>query len=86
MVDRIRRVKDDSEREMVVDDFVTTGYRVVEEGAKTTLMRKKYYGNWIIHLLLLLTTVWFTLGLANLAYAGLAYFVLADEILIKVEG
>jgi hypothetical protein len=42
---RIREVQDKQEMQRVVDDFMTQGYTVKDEGMYTTLMKKKTWGS-----------------------------------------
>jgi uncharacterized paraquat-inducible protein A len=42
---RIREVQDKQEMQHVVDDFMTQGYTIKEEGTDTTLLKKKTWGS-----------------------------------------
>jgi tetrahydromethanopterin S-methyltransferase subunit F len=42
---RIREVQDKQEMQRVVDDFMTQGYTIKEQGMDTTLMKKKTWGS-----------------------------------------
>ena len=42
---RIREVQDKQEMQRVVDDFMTQGYTIKDEGIDTTLMKKKTWGS-----------------------------------------
>ncbi|WP_408959821.1 hypothetical protein [Natrinema sp. 74] len=81
---RIRRVDDKREMERVIDDFITQGYKVKNQGERSTLMKKKTWGSGGTHLIIGILTVWWTLGIGNLAYAIYKYFT-AEEVQIKVD-
>ena len=82
---RIRKVESKQKMEELIDDYITLGYRVVTEGEVTTKMKKTEYGGIGAHILIFIVTVWFTLGLGNVAYAIYRYYT-GDEVLIKIEG
>ena len=42
---RIREVQDKQEMQRVVDDFMTQGYTIKEQGIETTLLKKKTWGS-----------------------------------------
>lgn len=50
---RIRRVDDQREMEKVIDDFVTQGYRIKEQGENSTMMKEKDWGSGGMHLIVL---------------------------------
>ncbi|MDL0120922.1 hypothetical protein PNQ29_14440 [Halobacterium salinarum] len=81
---RIRRVDDKREMERVIDDFITQGYKVKNQGERSTLMKKKTWGSGGTHLIIAILTIWWTLGIGNLAYAIYKYFT-AEEVQIKVD-
>jgi len=81
---RIRRVDDKREMERVIDDFITQGYKVKNQGGRSTLMKKKTWGSGGTHLIIAILTIWWTLGVGNLAYAIYKYFT-AEEVQIKVD-
>jgi hypothetical protein len=56
---------------------------VKSTGESTTIVAKVYWGSLVGHLLVLLLTVWWTLGIGNLIYALAAHK--SDEVLIKVD-
>lgn len=71
--------------EAVRDDFITQGYEVLREGEGTTLMRKGTWGGVGTHVVIALFTVWWTVGLGNLAYALISHYS-ADQVLLKMDG
>ncbi|MDO5835804.1 MAG: hypothetical protein Q4P17_04785 [Methanobacterium sp.] len=81
---RIRKVESKEKKEELIDDYITLGYRVVTEGEGTTKMKKTQYGGIGAHILIFIFTVWFTLGLANVAYAVYCYYT-GDEVLMKIS-
>ncbi len=81
MAERIRRVSSQREFEQVIDDFVTTGYKVVTRGENNALLKKFKKKN---HGLVAALTVWWTCGLGNLIYACIPASV-EDEVLVKIE-
>lgn len=83
-VSRIRKTQSQREHDSVVDDFVTQGYQVVEQGERTTLLRKNSWGSGIGHFIVAVLTVWWTLGLGNLIYALIAHYT-AEKVMVKNE-
>lgn len=81
---RLRKVSSRKELEDIVDDFMTQGYEVIEEGQRTKLLRKKSWGSGGGHIICALLTVWFTLGVGNVIYALIAHYN-APKVLIKLE-
>ena len=81
---RIRRVQNKQEMENLIDDFMTQGYEIVNQGEASVLLRRKTWGSAGGHVLVGLLTVWFTLGLGNLAYAFIAHNN-AEKIMLKLE-
>ena len=81
MADRIRRVSTQKEFEQLIDDFVTTGYKLESRGENNALLRKYKKKN---HGLVAALTVWWTCGIGNLIYAFMPAKV-DDEIMIKLE-
>ena len=43
---RIREVADEKEMAQVIDDFMTQGYTIKEQGTQSTLLKKKSWGVW----------------------------------------
>lgn len=83
-VSRIRKTQSQREHDSIVDDFVTQGHEVIEQGERTTLLRKKSWGSFLGHTIVFLLTVWWTLGLGNLAYAVIAHYT-AEKIMVRIE-
>jgi len=81
MASRIRRVSTQKEFEQLIDDFVTTGYKIESRGENNALLKKYKKKN---HGLVAALTVWWTCGLGNLIYAFLPAKV-DDEVMIKIE-
>lgn len=81
---RIRAVENKKEMERVIDDFITQGYSIKSRGEASAKMKQAEYGSIMAHILIFIVTVWFTLGLANVAYAVYKYYT-GDEVLIKIE-
>jgi hypothetical protein len=77
---RIRRVGSAKEMENLKDDYITQGYEIVTEGELSALLRKKDYGNVLIHVVLFL----FTIGLGNVAYYFYARQA-AEQVLLRLE-
>ena len=69
-VDRIRKVDDKREMEEVVDDYITTGYEVMDRGQGSIKLRKNDgWGSIGGHIAVFLLTAWFSAGIGNLIYA-----------------
>jgi hypothetical protein len=81
---RIRRVDDTREMERVVEDFLTRGYKVKSDGQNSTLLKKKTWGSGSGHLVVAALTIWWTLGIGNVAYA-IYKNLTAEEVQVKVE-
>jgi len=83
---RTRTVDTDRERELVIEEHTMRGYRVVEEGAGSTVLRRRDHGSLGAHLLLFIVVGWWTLGLANLVYALYRRITSAEGVVVRVEG
>ncbi|WP_239641854.1 hypothetical protein [Haloterrigena salina] len=81
---RIRRVDDQRDMEKVIDDFITQGYKIKNQGERSTLMKKKSWGSGGMHVVVAVLTLWWTLGLGNAAYAIYKYMT-AEEVQIKID-
>ncbi len=81
---RIRRVDDQQNMEQVVEDFLTRGYKIKTEGQDSTMLKKKTWGSGGMHIVIAVLTIWWTLGLGNVAYAIYKYLT-AEEVQVKVE-
>ena len=81
---RIRRVESRKEMERTVEDFLTRGYKIKDEGQESTMLKKKNWGTGGMHVVIAVLTIWWTLGLGNVAYAIYKYLT-AEEVQVKVE-
>ena len=81
---RLRRVSSQKELEAVLDDYITQGYEVINQGEKSTLIRKKAWGTAGGHMICALLTVWWTIGIGNLAYALYAHYA-AEQVVLRIE-
>lgn len=80
MQTRIRKVKTEREYEEIIDEFITTGYKIRAKGNQTTKIVKPYYGNAILHILLFI----FTFFIGNIIYLTYSYFSNSEEVIIKI--
>ena len=86
---RIRDVNDKDEMARVIDDFMTQGYSIKDQGTNTALLKKKSWGSaagWIVSLIVALVLAVFTVGLSfiiPIAYAIVAHYN-APEVLIRI--
>lgn len=83
-VSRIRKAQSQREHDSTVDDFVTQGYQVIEQGQSTTMLRKKTWGSFVGHLIVAVLTIWWTFGLGNLVYALIVHYA-AEKVMVKIE-
>jgi hypothetical protein len=87
---RIREVADVAEMDRVVDDFMTQGFTVKEEGSATVLLKKKSWGSgagWIVSIVVALILAIFTLGISfviPIVYAIYAHYS-APEVLLRIR-
>lgn len=81
---RIRRVDDQREMERVIDDYITQGYQVKSQGERSARVKSKDWGSALGHIVVALLTLWWTLGIGNVAYAAYKRYT-ADEVTIKVD-
>ena len=81
-VSRIRKVQSQREHDSTVDDFVTQGFEVLEQGESTTMLRKKTWGSFVGHSVVAVLTLWWTLGLGNLTYALIVHYT-AEKVLVR---
>jgi len=83
---RIRDTLDKKEYDQLVDDFITTGYEIKEQGETNTLLKKKSWGSaagWIVSILLALILSWTIIGLfIPVVYAIYAHYT-APEVLVR---
>ena len=80
----IRRVESRKEMERTVEDFLTRGYKIKDEGQESMMLKKKNWGTGGMHVVIAVLTIWWTLGLGNVAYAIYKYLT-AEEVQVKVE-
>ncbi|MDR2967042.1 MAG: hypothetical protein LBU74_03740 [Methanobacteriaceae archaeon] len=81
---RIRKVETAKEFEKSVDEYITMGYELKSQGEANALLKKGGYGSIVVHIIIFIFTIWWTIGLGNLAYA-LYSNSKSDEILLKIE-
>lgn len=72
---------DDLQRK--IDDAEVEGWALESEQNDRAVMTKRSYGSLGAHLLIALLTVWWTLGLGNVAYASYVYFSKADKKVLR---
>ena len=86
---RIRDVTDEKEQARIIDDFMTQGYTIKEQGANTVLLKKKSWGSaggWIVSIVVALILTLFTFGLSwiiPIVYAIYAHYT-SNEVLIRI--
>ena len=92
MATRIRDVRSKDDMQKVIDDFMTTGYVVKEQGINSTLMQKHSWGSaigWIIAIvigaILAIPTVGIGFVVVVVAYAVIAH-VTAPKVLLRIQG
>jgi hypothetical protein len=81
---RVRRVDNQKEMERTIEDFLTRGYKVKEKGKQSTMLKKKTWGSGGMHIVIAVLTVWWSIGLGNVAYAIYKYLT-AEEVQIKIQ-
>ena len=82
---RIKKVRTRNELDEAVDDYITQGYRVANEGDRTVMVQQNTWGSAGGHALWALLTIWWCFGLGNLGYALYAHYD-APKVLIKLVG
>ena len=86
---RIRDVAEAKEMARVIDDFMTQGYTIKEQGTNTVLLKKKTWGSaagWIVSIIVALILTVFTFGLSwiiPIVYGIYAHYSSA-EVLIRI--
>jgi hypothetical protein len=86
---RIREVCGKAEMDKLVDDFMTQGFTIKEEGSQTVLLKKKSWGSgagWIVSIVVALLLSVLTFGfsfLIPIAYAIYAHYT-AAEVLLRI--
>ena len=84
MSTRIRKVKTEKEFENTIDEFITIGYSLKDQGEQTAMLMKAEYGGVLAHILIFLLTGWFLFGLGNIAWAIYNYYTNSDKVLLKI--
>lgn len=84
-ISRIRNVDTQRELERTIDDFVTRGWEVIEEGQNSRVLREKNWGSAGAHIIIGILIGWWTLGVANVAYALIVRYGTAEKILIQLR-
>lgn len=84
-ISRIRNVETQREMERTVDDFVTRGWEIIDEGQNSRVLREKNWGSVVGHIIVAVLTAWWTLFLGNLAYALIVRYGTAERILIQMR-
>ncbi len=72
------------EMDSLIDDYATQGYEILEQGERSTLVRKVSWGTAGGHILWALLTVWWTFGIGNLIYALIIRYS-GEKVFIKVD-
>ncbi len=73
-------IKTNKEYQKTYDYYINSGYKVVKQVKNTITLKKRYYGEVWLHVLLLVMTGWITLGLLNLIYIVIAYYLRTETI------
>jgi hypothetical protein len=81
---RVRRVNNQREMELLADDFITRGYKVISEGNDNIRLKAQDWGSADTHIVIAVVSGWWTLGLSNVLYAIYSY-VTAEEIVVKID-
>lgn len=92
MATRIRDVRNKDDMQRVIDDFMTTGYVVKEQGMNSAMLQKHSWGTaigWILAIVVGIILGVFTVGIGFLvvviAYAVIAH-VTAPKVLLRIQG
>lgn len=80
----LRKVGSKEEREALIGAYLTHGYEVVDAGECSALLRRRTWGTAQLHVVFALLSVWWTLGMGNLAYAMVARS-RADRVLLRYK-
>lgn len=77
-------LNDDLKRK--VEDLEVEGWKIKNKnGANKVTMMEPDYGSFGPHALIFLLTVWFTLGLGNVAYAIKRYYMNSNKQILRSE-
>ena len=92
MATRIRNVKDQDDMQRVIDDFITTGYVVKEQGINSAMLQKHTWGSavgWIIAIILAfvlaIPTVFISVLVVPVAYLIFAHYS-APKVMLRIQG
>jgi hypothetical protein len=92
MATRVRDVQNQDDMQRVIDDFITTGYVVKEQGTNSTMLQKHTWGSpigWIVAIVVALIVAIPTLGIGTViilvAYPIIAHKT-ASKVLLRVQG
>lgn len=80
-----RRVESQEELEYTVDDLTEEGWTLKEKSSNRAVLKKNDYGGFGAHILIGLLTIWWTFGLANLAYAAKRFWMNSKKRVIRVS-
>ena len=75
--------KDEYDRTLM--EYKAKGYELESCSSKSSIFSKPSYGNFGVHLFLLIFTVSYTYGLLNLAYIIVSYLFFKDHLLVTLE-
>lgn len=78
-------VDDTQELENRIDDLIEEGWKVKRKTNKKAVLEKYSYGGGLGHLLVFLFTVWWTIGIGNLVYAGIKRYTTSRKRIIRIE-
>lgn len=87
---RVRHVENKKALEMIVDEYVTLGFRVQEMGERSAKVKKTQYGSFLQHLLVYIVGGLFTVGFGlifpvfNVLLLLIKYYG-GEEVVVKVE-
>jgi len=91
MATRIRYVLSQDDMQRVIDDFITTGYVVKEQGTNSVMLQKHTWGSaigWIVALILGIIIGVFTVGIGFfvivVAYLVFAHYT-APKVLLRLQ-
>lgn len=80
---RIRKARSEREYEEVIDEYITTGYKVQDRGQKTAQLMDAKYGSVLSHIVIFIFTFW-TFCIANVLWAVYNYYSNSDKVLVKL--
>ena len=66
-----------------IDDAKVEGWKLSKEQGERAIMKRPNYGSLGGHILIALLTVWWTLGLGNVAYAAYKYFADSEKKVVR---